>query len=243
MTYNLQVRGKGLSFKPKNLPLISILAMAVPMTEKMAAQQMSPNSECLAHDECNDSFFCKASSCADSIGAEYRCGKCHPCIECRCNTDAIDLACPTVACPDQPTDAIRFLQGPFLSRSPIPGAPTYSCLRRLLFDGGAFSDIQAAVPVEHPASVPSETNLSLVASSCPAISRTGILLGRFVQPEPSVPRFLLDVMVSSEGRPASLPRRIRRPRLPPPPPPPHAPPSSYRCTGRRGEAPRPMCCG
>ena len=156
--------------------------------------------DCLDHGECAAASFCATSSCNDALGRKYLCGLCMPCNQCLCNSDAVDGACPINKCPAQPTDSVRFLQGPLFARMAIPGASTHVCVRRLLFDAGSFFDVQAALRIDHPASA-KPVNISSIDAICPAYTRAGLILGISIPPGEPI---LLQVIVTSEG---TYPRR------------------------------------
>jgi hypothetical protein len=155
---------------------------------------------CLDHNNCPESLFCAVSKCTDDFGRNFSCGECKPCVECRCHVDAFDGSCPQQRCPNQPTDGVRFLQGPFHAFSLLPGVTTHFCVRRLLFTSGTFSDIQAAVRVDHPASA-APANLSALSELCPSFVRIGAVVNTTFREDGT---FAVDVFVSSEGR---APRR------------------------------------
>ena len=177
--------------------LFKIFTVAM-ISAQASAQVNTSTTVCLDHNECDVEYFCGSSSCIDTIGRSYLCGRCKPCAECVCNKDAVDGACPNKKCTEQPTDSVRFLQGPFFASEPISGIPTYLCVRRLLFEVGSFFDVQAAICVDHPASA-SPVNQTSVEEQCPAFTRTGIIIGLSTpEASPDTP-FLLDVVVTSEG--------------------------------------------
>ena len=154
--------------------------------------------ECIFHTDCTDGSFCAASSCSDALGRKYLCGACKPCSECVCNADAVDGACPISKCPEQPTNSVRFLQGPFFARALIHGFPTHVCVRRLLFDAGSFFDVQAAIRIDHPASA-EPVNETTVGVHCPAFTRVGVLVDISAPSPLTGEAHILDVVVTSEG--------------------------------------------
>jgi hypothetical protein len=156
---------------------------------------------CHDHKGCPESRFCAQSECTDDFGRNFSCGDCKPCAECRCHADAIDHSCPQQRCPDQPTDGVRFLQGPFYSQAPLAGVPTHLCVRRLLFTGGTFSDMQAAVRTDHPASA-APADLPALAALCPSFVRIGAVANTTAREDGS---FAVDVFVSSDGCPPATP--------------------------------------
>jgi hypothetical protein len=172
---------------------VAVIIMTLNMV-KIGSLELSDS--CLDHSECPRSRFCAASRCTDDLGRKFPCGECKPCGECRCNVDAFDHACPQQQCPDQPTDGVRFLQGPFHAISPLAGTPTHLCVRRLLFTSGTFSDIQFAVRTDHPASA-GPTNISALSVLCPSFVRVGAVVNITVLDG----AFAVDVYISSEGRP------------------------------------------
>ena len=158
------------------------------------------SSACLDHSECNAGFFCAMMICTEHLDRDYICGACRPCDACLCHSDSVDGKCPLQQCPQQPTNSIRFLQGPFYSRMDIPTIQTYKCVRRLDFAGGTFADMQTAVRADHPASA-TTVNLTFVQSYCRAFVRLGVVADLGVYSSPSGKGFLLDVIITSEGHP------------------------------------------
>jgi hypothetical protein len=152
---------------------------------------------CFDHSGCPENKFCAPSKCTDDFGRYFPCGECKPCSACRCHADAIDHSCPQKRCPDQPSDGVRFLQGPFYAHSPLAGITTHLCVRRLLFTSGTFSDVQAAMRNDHPASA-APTNLSGLSALCPSFLRIGAVINVTIREDGA---FAVDVFISSEGFP------------------------------------------
>ena len=102
---------------------------------------------CYAQSDCsNTSEFCGWTDCIDEYGRLYRCAVCTSCTMCVCDFDSVDGACPRSRCPDQPSSAVRFLQGSFYNQTTALMPPGFACMRALAFSGTAFSDIQVDVP-------------------------------------------------------------------------------------------------
>lgn len=152
---------------------------------------------CLDHSECPERQFCAMSSCTDDLGRNFSCGECKPCDDCRCHVDAFDRSCPQQRCLDQPTDGIRFLQGTFYAISLLSDMPDHICVRRLLFTSGTFSDIQAAVCTNHPASDALE-NISALSALCPSFLRIGAVVNTTSREDGT---FTINAFISSEGLP------------------------------------------
>jgi hypothetical protein len=200
---------------------IELILMSLAFNLVRADSSVLP-STCYSHSSCPANQFCASSECTDSIGRRFPCGICKLCTECRCHSVSIDLSCPPHQCPDQPTDGVRFLQGPFYAHSVVKDVSTHACVRRLLFSGGTFFDIQAAIRTDHPASA-APANLSAVAARCPPFARIGAVLNTTFHADDAT--FIVNVSVSSEGcslcvaaHPCSPPMPTRSP--PPSPPPP-----------------------
>jgi hypothetical protein len=158
---------------------------------------LNETNACLAHAECPVDFFCAKMFCTDRSGLQYICGQCRRCEACFCHNDAVDDRCPH-DCHDQPTNGVRYLQGPFLARSAIPTIPTYTCLRRLTFDGGAFVDLQAPVSIEHPASA-APVDRTVLEAQCQPFARVGILLDFVPDPSMSGQTYQVSVVITSSG--------------------------------------------
>jgi hypothetical protein len=114
-----------------------------------APSALEENVACYSHRDCmNSSTFCAWTVDVDSFGREFKCAQCMPCADCSCDSDAVDGACPRTRCPDQPSAAVRYLQGAFYNQTKLAKIPDFLCMRRISFSGNSFSDTQASSYLE-----------------------------------------------------------------------------------------------
>jgi hypothetical protein len=159
--------------------------------------EISP--QCFTHDDClQPGHFCAWSTCFGEAGDSYSCGNCKPCEKCSCDQDSIDFSCPTIRCPDQPINGVRYLQGKFNNVSSLLEAPDYHCVRQLEVTGNIFSISQRPFYALHPATTAALNEPDGLFSECASFTRSGVISGA---PEEMNGQIKFDVIISSEGDP------------------------------------------
>jgi hypothetical protein len=108
--------------------------MAVCMLAQVHSQGSDLGRECTLHSECSSELFCAEDVCTAWEGFTFLCGRCRPCEQCRCHTNAIDGLCPA-RCPF-PKNELRYLEGIFVNTD-VSGSGT-TCLRIWTFEGTSF---------------------------------------------------------------------------------------------------------
>jgi hypothetical protein len=158
--------------------------------------------QCFTHGDClTPGQFCAWSTCFGETGESYSCGSCRPCEKCGCDKDSTDFSCPAISCPIQPINGVRFLQGRFNSRSSLPEAPDYDCVRQFEVIGNMFSISQLPIYSLHPSTTATLNEADIPFSDCPSYTRSGVIDGPQVQMNGQIK---FNATISSEGDPHVL---------------------------------------